>query len=231
MVPGRDPQTVLLRLYIYFEVMKFPFPNLTWSEELFKNNFLFGTNKVTLKAKAYHFFGGIHLYDPTVFDNLKVAFENQVYDLDTIEREIRIIDRSDMMDFAVLARKFAVQFTLFELENVSAEIILEASLRDLAEEILETPGGNPGCSLTLRFQKHVHHEREQCSMIEESLSDIWENEVLVTQTLSFLYGEEVVGYLNTIEVKFRTKINEENMGEIPDFLHSVLMALRVLHAI
>ena len=33
------------------------------------------------------------MYDPTVFENLKVAFENQVYDLDTIEREIRIINR------------------------------------------------------------------------------------------------------------------------------------------
>ncbi|MFC5602860.1 hypothetical protein [Sporosarcina koreensis] len=171
------------------------------------------------------------MYDPTVFENLKVAFENQVYDLDTIEREIRIIDRSDLMDFAVLARKFAVQFTLYDLEDVSAEIMLEATLRDLADEILETPGGNPGCSLTLRFQKHVREAATQCPRIEEVLSDIWENEVLVIQTMSFIYGDDEFGYLNNIEVKFRTKINEENMREIPDFLHSVLDALRVLQTI
>ncbi|WP_432361163.1 hypothetical protein [Sporosarcina sp. UB5] len=172
------------------------------------------------------------MYDPTVFENLKVAFENRVYDLDTIEREIRIINRSDQMDFAILARRFAVQFTLYHLEDVSAEIILEASLQDLADEILETPGGNPGCSLTLHFQKHVRRrEAEQCELIEETLSDIWENEVLVVQTLSFLYGEDEPGYLNNIEVKFRTKINEDNMREIPDFIHSILDALRVLHAI
>ncbi|MCG7345930.1 hypothetical protein MHZ92_17600 [Sporosarcina sp. ACRSL] len=171
------------------------------------------------------------MYDPTVFDNLKVALENRVYDLDTIEREIRITNRSDQMDFAVLSRRFAIQFTLFHLEDVSAEIILKASLNDLADEILETPGENPGCSLSLRFQKHVTHEKEQCDLIEESLSDIWENEVLVTQTLSFMYGEEKSGYMNQIEVKFKTKINEENMREIPGFLHSVLDALRVLHAV
>lgn len=171
------------------------------------------------------------MYDPTVFENLKVAFENRVYDLDTIEQEIRIVNRSDLMDFAILARKFTIQFTLFNLEDVSAEINLEASLRDLADEIFETPGETPGCSLILRFQKHVQRKTEQCELIEEVLSDIWENEVLVVQTLSFTYGEDAPGYLNNIEVKFRTKINEENMLEIPDFLHSVLDALRVLHAV
>ena len=171
------------------------------------------------------------MYDPTVFENLKVAIENRVYDLDTIDRKIRIINRSDQMDFAVLARKFAIQFTLFHLEDVLAEVILEASLHDLADEILETPGGNPGCSLTVRFQKHVREVKEQCGQIGETLSDIWENEVLVVQTLSFIYGEDESGYLNNIEVKFKTKINEVHMGELPDFLYSVLDALRVLNAI
>ena len=168
------------------------------------------------------------MYDPTVFENLKVALENRVYDLDTIEREIRIINRTDQMDFAVLARKFAIEFTLFDQEEVSAEIILEASLQDLANEILEAPGENPGCTLAVRFHKHVQRETEQCSRIEEALNDIWENEVLVTQTLSFNYGEERTGFSNNIEVKFKTKINEENMREIPDFLFSVLAALNVL---
>ena len=171
------------------------------------------------------------MYDPTVFENLKVAFENQVYDLDTVEREIRIINRIDQMDFAVLARKFAIQFTLFNQEEVSAEVILEASVQDLANEILEAPGQNPGCTLTVHFHKHVLREMEQCREIEEVLNDIWENEVLVIQTLSFLYGEEHTGFSNMIEVKFKTKIDEENMREIPDFLHSVLKALYVLHGI
>lgn len=171
------------------------------------------------------------MYDPTVFENLKVAFENQIYDLDTIEHVVRITNRIDQMDFAVLNRKFAVQFTLFDKEDVSAEISLEASVQDLANEILEVPGQNPGCTLAVRFHKHVQREMEQCRQIEEALNDIWENEVLVVQTLSFLYGEDPSGFTNKIEVKFKTKIDEENMQEIPDFLHSVLEALYVLNDI
>ena len=33
------------------------------------------------------------MYDPTIFENLKVAFENHVYDLDNIERKIDIKNR------------------------------------------------------------------------------------------------------------------------------------------
>ncbi|NYF24394.1 hypothetical protein HDC33_001219 [Sporosarcina sp. JAI121] len=30
--------------------------------------------------------GGINLYDPTIFENLKIAFENHVYDLDNVNQ-------------------------------------------------------------------------------------------------------------------------------------------------
>ena len=35
------------------------------------------------------------MYDPTVFENLKVAFENLLYDMDNIERKINITNRTD----------------------------------------------------------------------------------------------------------------------------------------
>ncbi|MDW0117643.1 hypothetical protein QTL97_11905 [Sporosarcina thermotolerans] len=171
------------------------------------------------------------MYDPTVFENLKVAFENKIYDLDTIDREVTIRNRSDLMDFATLTRKLSIQFTLLHQKDVSAEVVLQTSLQDLADEILETPDKDPGCSLTLHFTKSVQQVDEQCRQIEEALNVIWENDIKVTQTLSFEYGDESPGYLNLIEVKFNTKINEEHMQEIPDFLHSVLLTLGVLNSI
>lgn len=170
------------------------------------------------------------MYDPTVFENLKVAFENQLYDLDTIEGEITMLGRSDVMDFAILSRKLAIRFALVEHQAVTAEIILEASLTDLADELLENPGKNPSCSLTLRFHKRVQDVAEQCQRIDEALNEIWENEAEVAQTLHFTYGEAASSYLDVIEVRFK-KINEDNMREIPDFLQSVLIALGVLNGI
>ena len=168
------------------------------------------------------------MYDPTIFENLKVAFENLVYDLDTIERKIDITNRVDRMDLSVMSRDFAIQFTIVDQQEVTAEIILEASLEDLAAEILDSPEESQGCSLYIRFIKRVGNIVE-CKKIEQELSDIWEPDATLTQTLSFVYDQQPSKYLNTIEVAFSHKINEEHMGDIADLLHHVLATLKVLN--
>lgn len=168
------------------------------------------------------------MYHPTVFENLKVAFENYVYDLDNINHEITIINRMDRMDYAVMARDFAVEFTLINQPNVTAEIVLEASLEELAAEILEKPGASPGCTLVVRYYKRVHHVTKQCKVIDQVLHDIWKRDLQITQTLSSVYEQEVSGYLNVIEVGFNHKINEEHMGDIAEFVDYVLETLEVL---
>ena len=169
------------------------------------------------------------MYHPTIFENLKVAFENRVYDLDNLDKKITIINRIDRMDYAVLSREFALQFMLVDQHDVAAEIVLRASLIDLAGEILEVPGGDRGCSLLLRFTKHIQNVNVQCKQIEEALHAIWEDESELTQTLSFIYEHELSKYQDVIELKFKTKINEEQMRDIPDFLHHVLETLEVLN--
>ena len=171
------------------------------------------------------------MYDPTIFENLKVAFENQVYDLDNIERKIHITNRVDQMDFSIIKRDFAIQFTLVGQQDVTAEIMIEASLEELAAEILETPGKNPGCSLYLRFNKKVQNVTEQCKEIEQALKNIWEPDLQLTQTLSFVYEQEASSYLDVIDVAFNHKLNEDNMGDIADFLNHVLETLKVLNDI
>ncbi|MFJ8065006.1 hypothetical protein ACIQYS_10280 [Psychrobacillus sp. NPDC096426] len=171
------------------------------------------------------------MYDPTIFENLKVAFENHVYDLDNIDHKIHITNRVDRMDLSILAREFAIQFTLVTKQDVIAEIVLKASLEDLAGEILETPGKQLGCSLLLRFNKRVQNVNLQCTKIEQALNNIWENEIQLTQTLSYVYEQKASGYLNTIDIEFIHKINEDHMDDITDFLDHVLETLEVLHRI
>ena len=171
------------------------------------------------------------MYDPTIFENLKVAFENQVYDLDNLDRKITITNRVDRMDFSILARDFAIQFTLADQPDVTAEIVLEASVRDLAGEILELTGKNLGCSLLVRFNKRVQNVAIECNQIEQALNAIWETEIQLTQTVSFVYEQEASSYQDIIEVKFRSKINEEHMGDIADFLDHVMETLEVLNGI
>ena len=171
------------------------------------------------------------MYDPTVFENLKVAFENHVYDLDNIERKINIINRTDRMDFSIIKRDFSIEFVLFDKPAVSAEIIIEASLEELASEILETPGKNPGCTLQLKFQKDVMDVPSECKNIELALKQIWEGDITITQHVSFEYGYLEQNYVNTTLLSFQQKINEDNMSEIEDFLASVIESLELLHDI
>lgn len=168
------------------------------------------------------------MYDPTIFDNLKVALENQLYDLDTLEEQIEIRNRRDVMDFAVLSREFALRFVLRSSPDIETEVILRASVRDLAGEIMEDPDTNPACSLALQFHKKIAIPSHQCPKIEQALQKIWEEEIVITQTLSYVFGAEEAGMLNIIEVAFIHRLTEENMTDLSSFLNHVLETLSFL---
>ena len=171
------------------------------------------------------------MYDPTIFENLKVAFENHVYDLDNIERKIDIKNRVDQMDLSIIARTFKIEFTLADQSDITAEIILDASLEDLAGEILEIGRINIGCTLELKFIKSIQNPDLQCEEIEQAIKYVWEDDIELTQTLSFVFGTELSSYTNAIEVKFTQKINEDQISDIGMFLEHVLETLNIFNEI
>lgn len=171
------------------------------------------------------------MYDPTIFENLKVAFENHVYDLDNIERKIDIKNRVDQMDLSIIARTFKIEFTLADQSDITVEIILDASLEDLAGEILEVGKTNIGCTLALKFIKSIQNPDLQCEEIEQAIKYVWEDDIELTQTLSYVFGTELSSYTNAIEVKFTQKINEDQISDIGMFLEHVLETLNIFNKI
>ena len=171
------------------------------------------------------------MYDPTIFENLRIAFENHIYDLDNIDGKIAIINRVDRMDFAILSREFAIRFTLVNQPDVTAEVVLQASVKELAGEILEVSGENLGSTLSVRFTKTIQNAAIECQQIETALNAIWETDIYLTQTLSCVHGQQASGYLNSINMTFKSKINEKHMADIADLLDHVLKSLEVLEAI
>ncbi|NIK70661.1 hypothetical protein [Paenibacillus sp. BK720] len=175
------------------------------------------------------------LFDPTIFDNLKVALENQLYDLDNLDERIRVVNRVDRLDMAVMGREFALRFVLAGTDRekrIVGEIRLDTSLRDLATELLELQEGDPpGCSLRLRFHLAMPDAETQCPRIEAAVREQWGTEVSLTQTLSFVYGSGSGGiplYENAVELRFNRRIDEEQMNDLPELIEYMLLTLEAL---
>lgn len=117
------------------------------------------------------------MFDPTIFENLKVGIENAVYDLDNLDEIIRVTDRKDLLDMATLSRSFSLRFELATPSTTSAEICLETGLRDLAAEILEIPEGQPACELKLRFHINIADASIACPAIAQIMKEIWNPEL------------------------------------------------------
>lgn len=165
------------------------------------------------------------MFDPTIFDNLKVAIENEFYDLDNLDRIIDITNRKDLLDMAVMSREFSLFFRLANDRRAEAELVLDASLRDLAAEILERPEEKAACGLRFRFRVEMDAEGAEalCQEIDRSIESIWLPEKKPVQTLSYLFGDESGHVMNCIELGFGRRIGEEQMDDIPELAkHSVL---------
>ncbi|MBE9917646.1 hypothetical protein G8C92_26885 [Paenibacillus donghaensis] len=167
------------------------------------------------------------MFDPTIFDNLKVAFENQLYDLDNLDGLIRITGRTDRLEMSVMSREFAIRFELAAAPGIFAEIRLEASLADLAAEILELKGESPGCALRIGFGMTGVRAETDCEKIGQILQEIWPGIPLV-QTLSRVYGQASDVYDNAAELRFGRKINEEQMQDISELITHALRTLEEL---
>lgn len=171
------------------------------------------------------------MFDPTVFDNLKVAFENNVYDLDNLDERITVTSREDILDMAVMSRRFSIGFQLTGGGKAYAEIELAASLKELAAELLEQEGTNPGCQIRVYFHVTMEELEEGCRIIGELIEGIWEPEQPVTQTIGFIYGSDPLIYRNRIGIPFNRKINEDQMEDVAnlvDFTVTTLERLREL---
>lgn len=171
------------------------------------------------------------MFHPTVFDNIKIAFENQIYDLDNLEGTLMVTDRTDLLDLAIMSREFSLSFQLTEGGNVTAEIVLHSTLKDLGDEILETPDTTPGCNLRLRFYMEIEDDETECLAIQDVLNSIWGPELTPVQSLSFIYGQESETYNNCIELKFKRQITEEQMEDIPNLLKHLLQSVEELESL
>ncbi|BAU29688.1 hypothetical protein DFP93_10665 [Aneurinibacillus soli] len=172
------------------------------------------------------------MFDPTIYENMKVALEGAVYDLD-LAGAILVTARKDRVDLATMSREYRIEFQDREArggEKPAARMTLLASASDLAGEVLElAPIERLGCLLRVSFALYVDSLAE-CEEIADMLVDVWGGRPEIRQSLSFVYDPEgaPIRYENTVTLDFGRKINEDNVEDLVSIVDHTVLSLRRL---
>jgi hypothetical protein len=168
------------------------------------------------------------LFDPTIYENLKVVIEGVIYDLD-LGKRINITNRIDRIELALMSRYYALQFELLDHSSVSAEISISAYVSDFASEILEQEDLERGCKLEIHFQTPIDDVILDCNTIHRKLQDIWGTEHEIDQKISYRFNQlEPPKYQNEITIHFQQKMTENHIDDIHRLIEHVLQTLQSL---
>lgn len=163
------------------------------------------------------------MFDPTIYENVKVVLEGQLYDRD-LEGEISIINRKDLVDLASLSRMYEVQFN--ENPQVKVTIGLFADLASFSAEQLQIESGNPGCEINISFDVLIS-DTEECAKIEEDIRSIWGYRPSIQQKVSFVYNheEELTSH---IQLGFNRRINEDQISDLSELIEYAVQTSQLL---
>ncbi|MCA0990734.1 hypothetical protein [Pseudalkalibacillus hwajinpoensis] len=166
------------------------------------------------------------MFDPTIYENVKVVLEGELYDRD-LEGEISIISREDLVDLASLSRKYLMKFT----GNADVDVTIElfADLANFSAEQLQLDQIEPGCEIKIYFDVFISDE-EDCAEIEEDIRSIWGNRPTIRQTVSFPYAEDhqEVSLSTHVLLEFNRKINEDQISDLGDLIEYAIQTSNLL---
>jgi hypothetical protein len=168
------------------------------------------------------------MFDPTVYENLKVVIEGAIYDLD-FEEYINITDRKDIIDLATFSRTYKLQFTKNDAKKVKAEFLLHANLQSFTDEIINH-NEHVGCELTISFIVEIRN-LDICEKISSVLYEIWEGRPMIEQKVSFVYPRLQKKFKNHITIKFNRQITEAQIDDIQSLLNYTLRSAEEINEI
>jgi hypothetical protein len=167
------------------------------------------------------------MFDPTVFDNLKVVFEGAMYDLE-LGGSLQIAKRTDSVELSAMSRAFGMEAARKTGGTSVGSFLLTASLADLAAELLAQPDKFPGCGLELAFLFPVAQFERDCSLAADKMKEIWGEEQTISQQLQTEFGREPLKWRSRLTVGFTRKLDERHIDDIPSLLEHFMLSLKQL---
>ncbi|WP_017727742.1 hypothetical protein [Halalkalibacterium ligniniphilum] len=169
------------------------------------------------------------MFDPTIYENLKVILEGNVYDLD-LAGEINVINRSDLVDLATMSRMYSVEFQTREAQSSYpyAEILLQTSIVDFTIEKIEGDEKKAGCEIEVNFYAKIEEPEKDCPTIEKHLADVWNQRPVIRQEIMYQFGRENQMFTK-ININFERKINEQQIDDLRGIVEYSLQSLDYLN--
>ncbi|THE10401.1 hypothetical protein E1I69_19120 [Bacillus timonensis] len=167
------------------------------------------------------------MFDPTVFENLKVVIEGALYDLD-LEGKIVIIDRQDQVDLAKMGRHYHITFRDKSIDQIHTYIDLKMDLDNLVTELRDEEG-NPGCVLEIGFVFKLE-SLDNCPMIQQILTTIWGETRGIQQEISFQYGSQDQ-YICNNKIVFHRLIHEDHIDDLLEMIDYIIDSIHQLHKV
>ena len=161
------------------------------------------------------------MFDPTVFDNLKVVIEGDIYELD-LDGEIKVVNREDIVDLANMSRLFRMKMTVDD--KLIASIDLRTDLQNLTAELLHgrvNDESKPGCRIDVSF----HQPLTDIATWESKLNTIWGNQWPTSHIIQYTHGQEMDKSIKT-KISFNRPIYEENIDDIRDLITYLVKTLK-----
>lgn len=171
------------------------------------------------------------MFDPTIYDNLKVVLEGELYDRDLSEH-IQIVDRSDIVDLAIMSRMFIMRCQIPNRPESVAEIKLHADAEDLTGEIVEANNPTIGCRIHVGFRVRSTGDykaaEKAAGTIKKHLFKVWGNDTVIVQELCFFPNihKDTPLYECRSTIEFGRKITEEQIGDIPRLVDHLILTLQ-----
>lgn len=172
------------------------------------------------------------MFDPTIYENIKVVIEGEVYEHD-LNGEILIINRKDIVDLATMSRYYSITFQQLNISPVyRATIKLEASSNDLYGEILDKTEQN-GCNLLLTIHAPIQNISTVPPLLQEKLASLWGKRPSIQQQFYFEWNEKNAQqqYFARIFLNFDRKINESHISDFPEIITLLIKSLIVVEEI
>jgi hypothetical protein len=170
------------------------------------------------------------MFDPTVFDNLKVVIEGAVYDLD-LYGEFMVLNRKDIVDLATMKREYTITLKsdVHHINLQGGEIKLSMDLENLSVELLRKSRLTPGCKIQIGFSLFIPEYTESPKSIEAIIESVWGLERSVKQTVSFSYSKDgPKNYKNHVEIDFNRLIGEDNVDGVLEMIQYLCATLTKL---